>query len=141
MEHELFNMAMKESQKLTIEYLEIKFGDYRGTSIEVKDGELKKAVPGKEKGMGIRVLVDKAWGMCSTNDIKKHNLMKILNTAYKIAKVSSKKLKHPIDIAPITPHKTEEIWKVKVNPLDISIEEKYQMLLDLEKTGKTDICL
>ena len=42
-------------------YCDIRIGESKGTSIEVKDGDLKKASSGEERGAGVRILYDGVW--------------------------------------------------------------------------------
>jgi len=115
------------------EYCDIRTVHSYGSSIEVKDGELKKASSGEEKGAGIRVLFDGAWGFFSTNDMSKKSINNIFEIAFELAKSGSKIAKEKVKLVDTDIIKDKIIWKPKKNPHDVPIQEKYKMLADMDK--------
>ncbi len=113
-------------------YCDIRIGESRGTSIEVKDGELKKASSGEEKGAGIRVLYNGAWGFFSTNEISRQSLRNALNNALLSAKNGSKLTKEKVHLCNVHVIKDKIVWKPKKDPFDIPIVEKRKILADVD---------
>ncbi len=124
---------LESAIKQGAQYCDIRFTRSEGTSLDAKDGELKKAVSGIEMGAGIRVLYDGAWGFFSTNDLSDASLDKALQTAMKFAKNSSKKILQKVEIGDYKTVKDKVEWKPKISPLDISIEEKHGIILEMDK--------
>lgn len=115
------------------EYCDIRIERKVGTSIEVKDRELKKAIPGEEEGASIRVLYKGAWGFHSTNEISEERLNEALERAFKLAKASSEKVKDRVKLGDVKVVSASIVWKPKIDPKDISIEEKHELLADMDK--------
>lgn len=130
--NELLKKAMKQC-----EYADIRVESTEGTSLEVKDGKLEKAVPGKEVGVGIRVIYNGSWGFFSTNNLEKKNLNNALENAIKLAKASSLSIKEKVKLAEVKTVKDKVIWKVKKKPDDISIEKKFNLISEMEKEIKS----
>lgn len=122
--HELIEKALR----MGAGYCDLRTEKKCGTSLEVKDGELKKAISGEELGASIRVLYDGSFGFYSTNDIDK--LEGGVAKAVKLAKASRKREKS--QLADVKPAKDNVLWKVKRPPGDVSIEDKYQLIKDMD---------
>jgi len=120
---------IKKALSMGAEYCDIRYEKRTGLSLEVKDGELKKAVAGKEEGIGIRVLYNGAFGFFSTNNIS--NMDKASEIAFKLAKCS--KPKEKIILAETKTVKDKSIWKPKRNPADISTEEKHKLIIEMDE--------
>lgn len=114
-------------------YCDIRIGKSKGTSLEVKDGELKKASSGEEKGAGIRVLYEGVWGFFSTNEVSKKSLKNALSKALELAKSGSRIAKEKIELGDIEIVKDKILWKPKKDPFDVPIEEKYEILREMDE--------
>ncbi|PKQ27792.1 MAG: TldD/PmbA family protein [Candidatus Anoxymicrobium japonicum] len=114
-------------------YCDIRVEESDGLDIELKDGVLEKAVSGREKGFGIRLLADGAWGFYSSNLFSQGVLEKGLTQALAIARASAKMGAEKIELAEVRPEKGGELWKPRKNPADYSIEEKMAVLRDMDR--------
>jgi TldD protein len=124
---------LKKAESLGTEYCDIRRVQTSTFALEVKDGELKKAVPGDEVGLSIRVLVDGAWGFSATSDLTWPQVNKTLNRAFNLASASSKYLTDPIKLQDMRVLKTREHWKPKINPKDVSVDEKFELISTVDK--------
>jgi len=115
------------------EYCDIRIEETMETNISRRNRELYRAVLGAEKGFGIRVLYKGVWGFSSSNNISYANLKNALDKAINIAKATSTRSKEKTELADAKIVKDKVIWKPKINPLDIDIEEKNKMLVAIEK--------
>ena len=120
-----------KAMKRGAEYADIRFLSKEGTRLELKDGELKKSIYGKDGGTSMRVLYKGAWGFFSTNDLSKKSLENALDTAFKLAKGSSTMVKERIHLADVKAVKAKKILHAKKNPQDISIEEKHNLIMNM----------
>jgi TldD protein len=126
--------VLDKARDLGAEYCDMRTVKSSGTSLEVKDSELKKAIVGSEEGASIRVLYNGAWAFSATNELTDSQLIATLETAYKLAKLSSTKILEKVQLAEVDVSQAEDIWSPRINPGDISIEEKYDLIRDLDKT-------
>lgn len=113
-------------------YCDMRIGSSSGTSIEVKDGEVKKASSGEEKGAGIRVLYNGVWGFFSTNEVSKKSLRKTLANAFELAKSGIRKAREKVGLCEIDPVKDKVTWKPKKDPAEIPIIDKYKILAEMD---------
>ncbi len=124
---------LKKAISFGAEYADTRSVHSSGLAMEIKDGELKKIITGEEKGMSIRILYKGAWGFSATSDLTTQNLIKTLETAFKLAKASSNHVKEKIKLQPTKILSSEIIWKPKQDPADIDIEDKYELISDMDK--------
>ncbi len=124
---------LDKAQDMGAEYSDVRTVTSSGTSLEVKDGELKKAIVGSEEGASIRVLYNGAWAFSATNELTSKRLVAALETAIKLAKLSSRKILEKVQLAEVEIAQAREIWAPEIDPADISIEEKYELIRDMDK--------
>ena len=113
------------------EYADVRKVRTSGLTLEMKDGELKKAVTGVEEGVSIRVLYKGAWGFSATSDLGKRQLTRTLETAVNLARANSTHLQDKLHLCPTRVLETSIKWDPRKNPGDVPIEEKYQLITDL----------
>ncbi len=109
--------------------------DYADIRIEEGNSEVIKLenknislVDNSDFSYGIRVLVNGAWGLAYSNELK--NAPEIFKKALKIAKASSRRLKEKVKIAKPKPHQGAYKIKFKENPFSIDTKEKINYLKD-----------
>jgi TldD protein len=121
-----------------VRYTEARFHKRTSSEIRIAGGELEEARTSTITGIGVRVLVDGAWGFSSTNNLSKKSVLKALSNAVAIAKVSAKGRKEKI-------HRLGEAkfsvgrFSVKINdPLsNHSLEEKVTLVKETEKLARS----
>ena len=81
-------------------------------------------------GIGVRVLVDGAWGFAATSDLSTDAVTRVARQAVAQAKANRSPSRRPVTLAP-TPGNQKGTWKsdVKVDPFTVPIEEKVALLL------------
>jgi len=122
---------LSKIQKTDADYWDIRYIRSWGTDLELKNGELKKAVIGEEFGAGVRVLYKGSWGFASTNLADKEQIFNTFEAAYRLAKTSSRKLVKDVSLADTKTYHDDVHWKPKIDPSDVDIEEKYKIIKDL----------
>jgi TldD protein len=124
---------LKKAEALGAEYCDLRKVRTVGLALEVKDGELKKAVPGDETGLSIRVLMAGAWGFSATSDLSLNQVTKTLERAAKLAKTSSQHIDEPVKLQDTEILSTSKSWKPEINPADVPIEDKFELISDMDK--------
>lgn len=124
---------LKKAEELGVEYCDLRRIRTAGLALEVKDGELKKAVPGDETGLSIRVLLAGSWGFSATSDLSLNQVTKTLERAIELAKISSKHNTEPVKLQPTKILSMSKVWKPVINPSDVAIEDKFELITDMEK--------
>ena len=121
-------------QKSGASYVEVRAQNISKTIISTKDGKVEVVTEGLEKGAGIRVLVNGAWGFATVGSLDASSLKKAVEDAVKMAKVASGKVRMPVTLFDVKP--VEDIVKIKpdTDPRDVSIDEKMDTVLRIDKT-------
>lgn len=83
-------------------WAEMRFHRRENQSVQVQKGVVKQAKSQLHRGVGVRAMVDGAWGFSSTSDLSKTGLEKALRDAIECAKSLSKMKKAAIPAFPQT---------------------------------------
>ena len=136
----MIDKAQKILEKITFkkgDFADIRIQKGYGSSITIQNGRPEQINYDKDMGVGIRALIDGAWGFVSIVGFNVDEIEKALNKAMKIAKATAVKTKEK----GVMPDEFvfEGIYEVKFkrDPRDISIEEKYAVVEEFEKTTRT----
>ncbi len=127
--------SVEYGKNLGAEYVEVRAQKLFKTLLTTKDGNVEGAKEGFEQGAGIRVLFDGAWGFVSLGKIEPNLLTNAIFDAVKLAKATSLQIKSPIRLAPVKTVQKIITSKPKKNPWDVSIEEKIDNALRIDKTA------
>ena len=84
-------------------YADVRIVDHRQRSLATKNGKVGHAASAETLGIGIRVLVNDAWGFASTDDLSRESVDKTAAQALEIAKASATVKEEPVRLAPTRP--------------------------------------
>jgi TldD protein len=129
----LEDKLLKKAEALGVEFAEVRVVQASGVAMEIKDGELKKIITGDEKGLGVRVLFEGAWGLSATSNLDNKQVEATLETAVKLAKANSKQIREKVKLKSTKILNTSIEWKPKQNPADIDIKDKFELIIDMDK--------
>jgi TldD protein len=117
---------------LGVSYADVRYQCYDYEVITVENKTLKSYSSRRLSGLGIRVAIKGAVGYASTSDLSRNSLEKTLENATKAAK-SIKSEKQPFGETEIN---TADVkLPIKINPVDVSPEEKVSIALDANKSA------
>lgn len=86
------------------------------------------------RGFGIRILSNGAWGFSATNDLTKESVDTTIKKAFSIAETSRKRNPEArLTNEPVYVDKVES--KFKINPFDVELDEKIDYLLNSAKVA------
>ena len=129
--------------KLIDEVLEIisregAYGDIRIVErnieeIEVKNDKIERVESISDKGFGIRVLLNGAWGFASSSRISRDEIRKKAKLALKIAKASAMLKKKDVKLSETKIYQDKYKTEIKKDPFKVSLEEKIDTLIECTK--------
>ena len=102
---------MRDLVKLAIDnrpdnvHVEARYHQRKRIEVRADKGRLQRAIVDDFAGIGIRVLVDGAWGYASTSELTNAAVLETLKNAVAAAKNLAPKMKEKIVLAPIKPVK------------------------------------
>ncbi len=118
------------------QYADLRVLRVESTRLELKDGELKEAVEGQEAGFGLRVLVDGAWGFASANSVDAAQGEAAVDRALSLARATAARAGEPVVLADVPVVTDTMVWKPAKDPADVPIEDKLEMLRDMEAAAR-----
>lgn len=111
------------------EYADVRFVETDNENIEVENGVLSSYNVSTDRGVGVRVLVNGAWGFAASNNLEKGSLQETAAKALDIAQASALVKKENIKLAPVEKHIANYVTPIIKNPFKISSTEKIELLI------------
>ncbi|MDW7731687.1 MAG: TldD/PmbA family protein [Methanolobus sp.] len=120
-----------------VDFFDSKIIEGTTTSIILDNGNIKEVSVNYTKGAGIRALSGGSWGITSADG--DFDLDKAIRAAAELAiGMNERSSKEKVEIMDITKPVVSNLPKVKVDPRDISLEEKVTLLSEIGKRAKLD---
>src|ERR1017187_7795073 len=98
-------------------------------AMTVKDGRFAEVSSFEDEGMGVRVIVDGAWGFASVDRLDSQSLGDAARLACRIARASSRLRRQAVRLAPAPGATGEEQTPLERGPFEVSREEKMDLLI------------
>ena len=137
MEKDLALFAVDYASKLGADYVDARLENHYNELIIVANGKVQRGVINRKRGIGIRTLVNGAWGFQSTTDLTKKGIRQAAKIAFKVAKASSKHVQTPVKLAKAKAYKSSYKTKVKIDLENVVFEEKLEQIITWEKSLHT----
>jgi len=116
-----------------VNYADLRFVQTEKENIEVENGILSSYNVSTNRGVGIRVLADGAWGFAASNNLDKASLRETAAKALDIARASALTKKEDIRLAHEDKHIDTYITPITKNPFQVSPSEKIDLLVKSTK--------
>lgn len=136
MDERAHEKLLDHARTLGAEYADLRHGSIDRLAVEMQDGEMKRAVPGREEGIGIRVIVDGAWGFYSTNRLETRELLSGLEDAVRAARSAASLVEDRAALAPTEARTDKVIWTPERPPEKESLDKKITLLGDMYRSVK-----
>ena len=130
-----FRRVVEDALEKGATYADVRYQEDRSTSVEVKDGELRKAVPGRERGASVRVLYDGTWGLATAPSVDPRGLRRALDEALGMARALAPRVSERVTLAPTKAVRDVVRWKPKKDATKIPLEAKRDLLLEASKAA------
>lgn len=128
------NISEKE-----VVFADIRQESHASTSIMVVNGDLRRFNRATKAGIVARALVGECWGMASTfKNLTTENCTDLLSDAVKSAKANARFSRRDLDFSKVKAIEKTVWQKSKVDPAEVSTEEKLEFVMSLDKAQKTD---
>ena len=128
---ELANLAVQLIEQAGCEYGDIRLCNYRNQNLTARDRSLKNLSDNVSSGFGVRVLLDGAWGFAASSRKTADEITRIVHLAVEIAKGSRLSQQNPVKLAPVAAYQDKYITPFQIDPFDVSIGEKAELLLNI----------
>jgi TldD protein len=105
------------------------------TSVRVQDGKADKVSQDRSSAVGLRVLLEGAWGFASTDVLDAASLGQSLDAAVAMARASTRRVVHPGAVTEVRPASDVVKAEAERDPRSVSLEEKMGRVLAYEQAG------
>jgi len=134
---DLLESIVQEGLTAGARFCEARFFEERNNSISIENGIARTLRSGILRGVGIRVIVARRWGFASTNMPTMGSARRTLEDAIGGGKSIATQVGEEAEIVEAKPEVETVSHKVKMNPEDVSPEEKVKRMLEIEKVART----
>ena len=126
---EMALLAIDAAKAAGASYADARVGRYRRQFVATRERQVTGVNDSESFGVGVRALVNGAWGFAATSTLTKDAVSAAAREAVRIARASRTVQKRPVELAPV--QAVKGTWKTPVtrDPIDVPIEEKVALLL------------
>ena len=118
------------------EFIDLRLQNNYYNHISLINGKTRNIISALDKGIGIRVFINGGWGFSSTDKLDKTSITKAMSSAFKIAKVTGERAKVKFKLKEPPTHRKKVSFPQKKKLLDVSIDEKLNLAIALDKQAK-----
>jgi TldD protein len=130
---DLTDRALNLAETRGASYADIRIVQRRTQNITVKNGVVEALSDNESQGFGVRVVVDGAWGFASSAVLTPVEVDRVTTLAVQIARASALFKTHDVRLGPPVVQQGSYRTPVVVDPWNISLEDKIDLLLEANK--------
>jgi TldD protein len=118
------------AKKAGAQYADVRISENRSQRIFTREHRVQGLNDSETFGIGVRVLVNGAWGFAAGRELTKEEVSRLVKRAVAQAAANRSALVRPVVLAPVTPTPNGE-WKtpIEIDPFGVAIEDKVALLL------------
>ena len=129
---QIADWALNSATQRGASYADARVVDHRQRVLATKNGKVSHAASNESLGVGVRVLVNDAWGFASIDDLSREAVERTAARAVEIARASARVKEHPIRMAPEKAVKAEWSTPCKIDPFSTSVDENLDLLTRID---------
>ena len=128
----LADAALAAARQAGATYCDVRIGRYLRQFVITREDKVQNVVNTESTGVGIRVIVNGAWGFAATNQLGPGDVARAAQQAAAIAKANAAVQTAPVQLAAAA-GVGEVSWRtpIRKNAMDVPIKEKVELLLDV----------
>lgn len=115
-------------KKAGVDYGDIRHESIRHQNIEVRNGEVERLSDSRSAGIGVRVLVNGAWGFAATSELGEEEFRKAADMAIQVARASATTLQDKVQLAETEPYVDRYDSYCQIDPFDVPLDRKIDIL-------------
>ncbi|MCW4456138.1 TldD/PmbA family protein [Flavobacterium sp. MXW15] len=126
----LADAALAAARQAGASYCDVRIGRYLNQAIVTREDKVQNVANSESAGVGVRVIVDGAWGFAATHRPATDAVVAAVAQAVAIARANAKIQTRPVQLAPVAG--TGEVsWKtpIRKNAMAIPVKDKVELLL------------
>ncbi len=139
MNQEMATKAVEKAIEHGASYADLRLVSNQNTSISMRDGKVRNAIPGHDIGVTLRCLVDGSWGVYSTSDVS--SIPSQVESTVRLGRQVAQRRasdQPEVRLAEI-PISTRDVhWQPKEDIRYVDIEQKVAVLSEFDSLIRTD---
>ena len=126
----LADTALTAARRAGASYCDVRIGRYLNQAVITREDKVQNVNNGESAGVGVRVIVNGAWGFAATHQSTADGVAAAVANAVAIARANARIQNKPVQLAP-TPGVGEVSWQtpIKQNAMAVPIKDKVELLL------------
>ena len=121
--------ALNAAQVKGASYADVRVDERVQQDIVVKNGQLAAVSDDASEGLGVRVIVDGAWGFAGSARLDKNEIQEVVDRAIRIARASARVRSTPVNLGPPVTSRGTYRTPVERDPFSVPLSEKVELLL------------
>ncbi|MEM3011625.1 MAG: TldD/PmbA family protein, partial [Candidatus Bathyarchaeia archaeon] len=113
--------------------MDVRIGEILDENLTVRKGVPEEVTLFHIKGVGVRAIVNGAWGFAGSIDLTSKGIIETAKKAVSIASASSKVKRKDVKLTASKPRKDKYVTSLKKDPFEVPLEEKMAVLLEADK--------
>src|SRR5829696_5456764 len=134
---EAADAALARATALGASYADIRINRYRRESIATREQQVQNVSRSSSYGLGLRVLVNGAWGFAATNRVDPASARAAADQAVAIARANAMLASRKVVLANADKVVTTWANAIKRDPFEVPLEAKTAFLMKLNETAMT----
>lgn len=128
----LADAALQAARSAGATYCDVRIGRYLRQFVITREDTVQNVVNTESTGVGIRVLVNGAWGFAATRLLGSVDVARTAQQAAAIARANASLQRAPVQLA-AAPGVGEVSWRTPIrrNAMDVPVNDKIDLLLDV----------
>jgi len=127
--------VLAKAKDLGASFADLHFTQIDEESLFVREEMVQGVNASSSLGCSVRVLVDGAWGFAASGEISQPRLLALVESAVAFAKGQGGWRARPVEIETLPSHTGRWDMPVAVDPFTVSIEEKVERLLGINRAA------
>src|SRR4029077_919568 len=120
--------ALNAAKAAGAQYADARIGNYRRQTLNTREHQITGVTDSESYGIGVRTLVDGAWGFAATATMTKDAVVRCAREAVRLSRASKSTVRRAVELAPVSPVKGTWITPIVKDPIDVPIEDKVALL-------------
>jgi len=125
-------MAVEKAASLGATYADCRYVEIEDESLAYSDGSPEAVNRSFDKGFGVRVITNGAWGFFGSSKLTEDEAVRAAEKAVEIGKASSRLVQSPVSLAPTEVYKQDYVSNYKTDPFTVGLAEKLAFLEGLD---------
>ncbi|MCX8053093.1 MAG: TldD/PmbA family protein [Armatimonadetes bacterium] len=125
--------VLERAKAVGASYADVRIVRRQSEVIDLRTGKVERLGHEFDRGFGVRVIADGSWGFSASPSLTTEEAERIAEEAVRIARASALTKRKDVLLAPIEPVEGSFSTDWKIDPFDISLEEKIGLLKDADR--------